>query len=80
MIGKAANVRRLVVILTVGGSSVWTRAIAAFTRSSVWNMSTFQEKNRSISAEPRLVIDRTRSRPCTLFTASSIGRVTMTCI
>src|SRR6266478_2533831 len=43
----------------VVGSSLCTRDIAAFTYCSVWNMSTFQSKNRSISAEPRLVIERT---------------------
>jgi hypothetical protein len=43
-------------------------------------MSTFHEKNRSTSTVPRLVIDCTRSRPCTEFSASSIGRVTVTCI
>ena len=64
MIGKAGEgqaVRRR--------SSPWaaawaaTRAIAALTYCSVWNMSTFQSKNRSISAEPRLVIDRTSLQP-----------------
>src|SRR6478672_1524054 len=43
-------------------------------------MSTFQLKKRSISADPRLVIDRTDSRPCTLFTACATGRVTVTII
>jgi hypothetical protein len=38
-------------------------------------MSTFQLKKRLISAEPRLLTDRTSSRPGTLRTASSIGRV-----
>ena len=63
MIGKAANVRRFVVSLVVGGRVGWTRASAASTNCSVWNMSTFQEKYRSTSAEPRLVIDFTRSQP-----------------
>ena len=80
MIGNAANVSRFAVIFAVDGSSGCTRASAALTRSSVWNMSTFQEKNRSTSTVPRLVIDCTRSRPCTEFSASSIGRVTVTCI
>src|ERR1700745_945022 len=80
MIGNAANVRRLVVIVAVEGRVLWTRATAAFTYCSVWNMSTFQLKNRSISAEPRLVIDRMRSNPGTELTTSSIGRVTVTCI
>ena len=43
-------------------------------------MSTFQSKSRSISAEPRLVIERTCSNPGTLFTASSITRVMVTSI
>ena len=43
-------------------------------------MSTFQSKNKSISADPRLVIDRTCRRPGTLFTDSSIGRVIVTII
>ena len=64
----------------VGGSVGCTRASAAFTYCSVWNMSTFQLKNRLISAEPRLVVERTVSRPGTLFMASSMGRVTVTCI
>ena len=45
MIGNAANVRRFAVSFAVGGSVGCTRASAAFTSSSVWNMSTFQEKN-----------------------------------
>ena len=40
MIGNAANVRRLAVTFAVGGSSGCTRASAALTRCSVWNMST----------------------------------------
>ncbi len=43
-------------------------------------MFTFQLKNRLTSAEPRLVMERTCSRPGTLFIASSTGRVTITCI
>ena len=43
-------------------------------------MLTFQLKNRSISAEPRLVTDRTFSRPGTILMASSIGRVIVTSI
>ena len=80
MIGNAANVRRLAVIFAVAGNSDCTRASAALTRASVWNMSTFQAKNKSTSAVPRLVIDCTFSRPWTLLTASSILRVTVTCI
>ena len=55
--GKLANVRRFVVMCTVGGNEVWTVARAELIRWRVWNMSTFQSKYRSISAEPRLVMD-----------------------
>src|SRR5689334_24792705 len=48
---------------------------AASTSCSVSSMSTFQLKNRLISADPRLVTDRTFSRPGTVRTASSIGLV-----
>ena len=57
MTGKAANVSRLVVILAVEGSVDCTRAMAAFTSSSVRHISAFHEKNRSTSAVPRLVMD-----------------------
>src|ERR1017187_7591853 len=80
MMGKAAKVSRLAVILAVGGSEVCTRASAALTSSSVRFISTFQLKNRSISAVPRLVIDQRWSRPGTMFTASSRGLVTVTII
>ncbi len=80
MIGKLANVIRFATTLAVGGSSGCTRESAAFTYCSVWNISTFQSKNRSISAEPRLVIERTSCNPGTLFTASSKGRVIVTII
>ncbi len=43
-------------------------------------MSTFQSKNRLTSAEPRLVVERTVSRPGTELTASSIGCVMVTSI
>ena len=59
---------------------LWTRETAASTSCSVSSMSTFQLKNRLISAEPRLVIERTSSRPGTLRTASSSGRVIVTSI
>jgi hypothetical protein len=39
-----------------------------------------QRKNRSTSAEPRLVMERTVNRPGTLFTVSSMGRVMVTII
>ena len=64
----------------VDGRELCTRASAAFTSSSVWNMSACHEKNRSTSAEPRLVTDHTRSSPGTLLSVSSIGRVTVTSI
>jgi hypothetical protein len=60
MMGKAAKVRRLAVILAVGGRrGLDARAMAALTNSSVRYISTFQVKNRSISAVPRLVMDHT---------------------
>src|SRR5260370_30138490 len=80
MIGNAAKVSRLVVTFAVDGSVDWIRANDAFTSPSVWNISTFQLKNRLTSAEPRLVTERTLSRPGTVLTASSMGRVTMTSI
>src|SRR5579884_2972250 len=80
MIGKVANVRRCTSIVAVDGSVLCARETAAFTYCSVWNMSTCQSKNRSTSAEPRLVMERTESRPGTLFTASSMGRVIVTII
>ena len=80
MTGKLAKVMRRVSIFAVGGSSGCTREIAAFTYCSVWNMSTPQLKKRSISADPRLVVDLTSSSPGTLFTASSTGRVIVTII
>ena len=43
-------------------------------------MSTLQLKNKSTSADPRLVIERTSSRPGTLLTAFSMGRVMVTSI
>src|SRR5438045_9748271 len=80
MMGKLAIVMGFAMTFAVGGISRCTREMAAFTYCSVWNMSTFQSKKRSISAEPRLVMERTCSRPGTLFTASSIGRVIVTII
>ncbi len=78
--GKVAKVRRLVVILAVAGSVCWTLLRAASTSCRVRNMSTFQSKKRLTSAEPRLVVERTVSRPGTLLTASSMGLVMVTCI
>ena len=80
MMGNAANVSRCASILAVEGSSGCTREIAAFTCCSVWNISTFQWKYRSISADPRLVMDCTVCNPGTLLTASSSGRVIVTII
>src|SRR5215472_9039071 len=80
MMGKAANVSRWAWSVAVGGSSGCTREIAAFTYCSVWNISTFQLKYRSTSADPRLVTERTVSNPGTLLTASSTGRVMVTII
>src|SRR5438105_2112823 len=74
MMGKLANVIRFAITLAVGGNSPCTRASAAFTYCSVWNMSTPQLKNKSTSAEPRLVMERTSCSPGTLLTASSMGR------
>src|SRR5438093_12978975 len=80
MMGKLAKVIRLATTVAVGGISGCTREIAAFTYCNVWNMSTFQSKKRSISAEPRLVMERTCCNPGTLLTASSRGRVMVTII
>ncbi len=43
-------------------------------------MFSFQSKNRLTSAEPRLVVERTVSRPGTELTAFSMGRVIVTSI
>src|SRR5207248_9203023 len=80
MMGNAAKVSRFVVIFAVPGKLDWVRATAALTYWSVWNMSMTQLKNRLISADPRLVMERTDSSPGTLFKASSMGRVMVTCI
>jgi hypothetical protein len=64
----------------VGGKDDCARAKAPSTNWSVVTMSTFQLKNKLISAEPRLVIERTSCSPGTLLTASSRGRVTVTII
>src|SRR5579885_2589491 len=80
MIGKLANVMRFATTVAVDGNSGCTREMAALTYCSVWNMSTFQSKKRSTSAEPRLVMDCTRCNPGTLLTVSSMGRVMVTII
>src|SRR5271166_6556166 len=80
MIGKLAKVRRWVSMCMVGGREVWTVATAELTRCSVSNISTFQLKYRSISADPRLVMDWTVCNPCTLLMACSNGCVMVTII
>src|SRR5512135_2534989 len=80
MMGKLAKVMRCAMMVAVEGNSGCTREMAAFTYCKVWNMSTSQEKNRSISADPRLVMERTSCKLGTLFTDSSIGRVMVTII
>ena len=67
-------------IFAVAGRSCCTVLRAALTSCSVRNMSTDQSKNRLTSAEPRLVVERTVCSPGTLFTASSMGLVMVTCI
>src|SRR6202162_1763542 len=78
--GNVAKVSLLVVIFTVGGRDCCTLPSAASTSCSVWYMSTPQSKNRLTSADPRLVVERTVTSPGTMFTASSIGLVMVTCI
>ncbi len=78
--GKVAKVSRLVVMTAVAGSVWRTLDSAASASCRVWNISTFQSKKRLTSAEPRLVVLRTVSRPGTLLTASSMGLVMVTCI
>src|SRR6266404_4073146 len=56
------------------------RAMAELTCWSVWTMSTFQLKNKSTSADPLLVTERTSSSPGTLLTAFSSCRVMVTSI
>ena len=78
--GKAENVSRRVVVLTVAGSvdRIWLKR--ASTWSSASTMSTFQVKKTLISAEPRPVVERMRSAPGISFIASSMGRVTVAII
>src|SRR6185437_9939409 len=78
--GNVANVKRFVMMVAVEGSDCLALLSAASTSCSVRYISTFQSKKRLTSAEPRLVVDRTVSRPGTEFTASSIGFVMVTCI
>src|SRR5215472_10478333 len=80
MMGKLANVSRWVWMTAVAGNEVRTLERAASTSCSVVTISICQSKNRSISADPRLVIERTCFSPGTLLTASSIGRVIVTII
>ena len=60
-------------VVPSGEATVQTLESAASVNCSVWNISTFQSKKRLISAEPRLVVLRTVSRPGTLLIASSIA-------
>ena len=78
--GKLEKSRRCVWIRTVAGRLLCTRETAASTTCSVSSMSTRQSKNRLISAEPRLVTERTSCSPGTTRTASSSGRVIETSI
>ena len=64
----------------VAGNWERMRESAASTSCSVVTISTCQSKNRSTSAEPRLVMERTCCNPGTLFTDSSMGRVMVTII
>src|SRR5438874_6769503 len=63
MMGKLAKVMRWASIFADAGSSACTRESVAFTYRRVWNISTSQVKNRSISAEPRLVTEGTFCKP-----------------
>src|SRR3984885_6622539 len=78
--GNVAKVRRLVVMCAVGGNDCDALASAASVNCRVRNISTFQSKKRLTSADPRLVLLRTVTKPGTLFTASSIGLEIVTCI
>ncbi len=81
MMGKLAKVSRWVWMTAVAGKFVPNAATsAASTSCSVVTMSTCQSKNKSISAEPRLVMERTCCSPGTLLTDSSMGRVMVTII
>ena len=80
MMGKLAKSIRCVWICAVAGRLLWTRETAASTCCRVSSMFTFQLNDRVISAEPRLVMERTSSSPGTLLTACSIGRVMVTSI
>ncbi len=64
----------------VAGKDREILAKAASVNCRVRNISTFQSKKRLTSAEPRLVLLRTVSKPGTLLTASSMGLVMVTCI
>ena len=67
--------------MTAVAGSVWRTFDSAESAScNVWNISTFQSKNRLTSADPRLVVERTVRSPGTLLTASSMGLVMVTCI
>src|SRR5580698_87924 len=78
--GKVARVTRLGGITALEGGVCGPLESAGSASGGVWNISTFQSKKRLISAVPRDVVERTVSRPGTLFTASSMGLVMVTCI
>ena len=64
----------------VDGSVCSTLLSAASASWSAWYMSAFQSKKRLTSADPRLVVERTVTRPGTELTASSMGLVMVTSI
>ena len=81
MIGKTANVSRSVRSnVAPGGSDAASCDTRACTICSVWTMSVRQSKKRSISAEPRAVVDLIRAMPGMPLIASSIGLVTETSV
>ncbi len=57
----------------VGGSVCSDFAESRIHQLQRANISTFQSKKRLTSADPRLVVERTVTRPGTEFTASSMG-------
>ncbi len=78
MIGKTEGVCRSVIVLVPGGSCAPTSAMRARTSLSAWIMSVPGAKSMDSSAAPRTDLERTRTTPSTMLTASSIGRVTAT--
>ncbi len=80
MIGNTVGSMRRVPTCVPGGSCGTICAVAALTWSVADAMSVPQSKLTEISAEPRLVVERTPLTPGTLRIACSIGRVTITSI